>query len=46
MHTEFGFDNSINIDQMYIETEIENDYTAFSYPSVLTEGTNLNNRIL
>lgn len=46
MHTEFGRDNSINIDRIYIETEIDNEYTAYSYPSVLLEGSNLNNRIL
>ena len=36
----------IGADQMYIEMQLSGQYTAYSYPRVLDEGTNLNNRIV
>ena len=42
----YGRKSSLKVNQMYLETLISFEYTAFSFPSVLESGTNLNNRIL
>ena len=41
----YGLNNTVGIDQLYIELDRQNDYIAYSYPIVLRDGTNLAYRI-